>query len=150
MRFRYLTPSLCTLKMMTVLEPFRKIHFRYLTPPPPKLTLAYKLNIWTFWKDNAFVTLLLPPPLHPKSDTCYLINRTCERFGKIPFRYLTLPPPPTATQNDTRYLVNRTSERFGKYAFFILPPLHPKNDTLYLIYRTSYNPILHGKNIRNL
>ena len=44
-----------------------------------------------FWKDNAFVTLLLPPPLHPKSDTCYVINRTSKRFGKIPFR-IYLPP----------------------------------------------------------
>ena len=85
-------------------------------------------------EDNAFVTLLLPPPLYPKSDTCYLINRTCERFGKIPFRYLTLPPPPTAPQNDTRYLVNRTSERFGKYAFFILPPPCIPRMTLFISY----------------
>ena len=33
MHFHFLTPSLCTPKIMTVLEHFQKIRFRYLTPP---------------------------------------------------------------------------------------------------------------------
>ena len=92
------------------------------TAPQKWHSLAYKPTIWMFRKDNAFVTLLLPPPLHPKNDTCYLINRTAERFRKIPFRYLTPPPAP---QNYPRYLIDRTSERFGKIRFlYLTPPPH--------------------------
>ena len=111
-RFHYLTPSLCTPKMMTVLEHFQKIRFRYLTPPSPlhpKMTLT--ISLWNimkpnpFWNNNllepfriilfrkvseryAFVTHSLP--LHPKNDDC---------FGTFLNDTLSLPysPPPTSS-----------------------------------------------------
>ena len=102
MRFCYLTPSLCTPKMMTVLEHFRKMHFCYLTPP----TTA------------------------PQTDTRYLIKRTSERFGKmtllLPYSF-PLHCTPKVTPAISKIEHPNISER---YPFVTLysppPPLHPK------------------------
>ena len=145
-RFHYLTPSLCTPKMMPVLEHFQKIRFCYLTPPSPlhpKMTLT--ISLWNimkpnpFWNNNllepfriilfrkvseryAFVTHSLP--LHPKNDDCFgtFLNDTLS----LPYS----PPPPTASPkwHSLAYKPNIWTFRKDKAFVTLLlpPPLHPK------------------------
>ena len=157
-RFHYLTPSLCTPKMMTVLEHFQKIRFRYLTPPSPlhpKMTLT--ISLWNimkpnpFWNNNllepfriilfrkvseryAFVTHSLP--LHPKNDDCFgtFLNDTLS----LPYS----PPPPTASPkwHSLAYKPNIWTFRKDKAKLLLpysSPSTAPKTDTSYLINRTA-------------
>ena len=126
--FVILLPPHCTPKMMTVLEHFQKIRFRYLAPPSPlHPKMALTISLWNIIKPHPFWKNNLSEP--------FRIILFWKNTLLLPYSPPTAPPP----KKDPRYLINRTSERFGKIRFlnFTPPSLHPKNDTRYLIYQTS-------------